>query len=88
MFGRSGENSKKNEVGGNGRAVDHDAGGLSRVSSESASAGSNYNTVLRAINQLEQLKILTLANKAKRGRVYCAHAVLKILKEPARLTPA
>jgi len=47
----------------------------------------SYNTVLRAIKQLEQLKILSLANEAKRGRVYCARAVLKILEEPARLTP-
>jgi hypothetical protein len=48
----------------------------------------SYNTIVRAIQQLEQSKILSLANEAKRGRVYCANAVLEILEEPARLRPA
>ena len=47
-----------------------------------------YNTVLRAIGQLEKLKVLKKVTEAKRDRVYCAKALLDILEEPARLTPA
>jgi Fic family protein len=46
-----------------------------------------YNTVMRAIGQLEKLKVLQEVSEAKRDRVYCAKAVLTILEEPARLTP-
>lgn len=47
-----------------------------------------YNTVMRAIEQLENLKVLKKVSEAKRDRVYCAKAILDILEEPARLTPA
>lgn len=47
-----------------------------------------YNTVMRAIEQLEKLKVLKKVSEAKRDRVYCAKAILDILEEPARLTPA
>ncbi len=47
-----------------------------------------YNTVMRAIGQLEKLKVLKEVSEAKRDRVYCAKAVLDILEEPARLPPA
>jgi Fic family protein len=46
-----------------------------------------YNTVIRAIGQLEKLKVLKQVSEAKRDRVYCAKAILDILEEPARLTP-
>lgn len=46
-----------------------------------------YNTVMRAIGQLEKLNIMKEVSKAKRDRVYCAKALLDILEEPARLTP-
>ena len=46
-----------------------------------------YNTVMRAIGQLEKLKVLKEVSEAKRDRVYCAKAILDILEEPARLTP-
>lgn len=47
-----------------------------------------YNTVMRAIGQLESLGALKEVSGAKRGRVYCATAILDILEEPARLHPA
>lgn len=47
-----------------------------------------YNTVMRAIEQLEKRKVLTKVSEARRDRVYCAKAILDILEEPARLTPA
>lgn len=47
-----------------------------------------YNTVMRAIGQLEKLKVLKEVSEAKRDRVYCAKPILDILEEPARLTPA
>lgn len=47
-----------------------------------------YNTVMRAIGQLEKGKVLHEVSEAKRDRVYCAKAILEILEEPARLTPA
>ncbi|MFM8471829.1 MAG: Fic family protein [Limisphaerales bacterium] len=46
-----------------------------------------YNTIMRAIGQLERMKIVERASDAKRHRVYCARSLLKILEEPARLTP-
>ena len=47
-----------------------------------------YNTVMRAIGQLEKRKVLKEVSEAKRERVYCAKAILDIPEEPARLTPA
>jgi Fic family protein len=46
-----------------------------------------YNTVMRAIGQLEEEGILIEVSGGKRDRVYCAQALLKILEEPARLVP-
>lgn len=46
-----------------------------------------YNTIMRAIGQLERMKIVERASDAKRDRVYCARPLLDILEEPARLTP-
>lgn len=50
--------------------------------------GLAYNTVTRAIGQLEKMKVLREVSEAKRDRVYCAKVILDILEEPARLTPA
>jgi hypothetical protein len=47
-----------------------------------------YNTVMRAIGQLQDQGILTAATAAKRGRLFCAQSLLDILEEPARLTPS
>ncbi len=47
-----------------------------------------YNTAMRAIGQLEKLKVLNQVSESRRDRVYCAKAILDILEEPARLTPA
>jgi hypothetical protein len=44
-----------------------------------------YNTVLRAIGQLETAGIIREISEAKRHRVWCAKALLEILEEPARL---
>ncbi len=49
--------------------------------------GLAYNTVMRAIGLLRELGVVTAATEAKRGRVFCAKAILDILEEPARLTP-
>ncbi|MBU6400707.1 MAG: Fic family protein [Verrucomicrobia bacterium] len=49
--------------------------------------GLAYNTVMRAIRQLQERKILSLVSEVKRGRVFCARPLLDILEEPARLTP-
>lgn len=48
--------------------------------------GLAYNTVMRAIGQLEKRKVMKKVSEAKRDRVYCAKAILDILEEPARLT--
>ncbi len=48
--------------------------------------GLAYNTVRRAISQLQAEGILTAATEAKRGRLFCAKPLLDILEEPARLT--
>jgi Fic family protein len=47
-----------------------------------------YNTVMRAIRQLQAQGIVTAATEAKRGRLFCAKSLLDILEEPARLTPS
>lgn len=46
-----------------------------------------YNTVMRAIGQLQAQGIVITTTEAKRDRVFCAKALLDILEEPARLTP-
>jgi Fic family protein len=46
-----------------------------------------YNTSMRAIGQLEKMRILEEVGEAKRDRVYCAKAIMDILEEPARLMP-
>jgi Fic family protein len=46
-----------------------------------------YNTVMRAISLLQEQGIVAAVTEAKRGRVFCAKALLDILEEPARLTP-
>ena len=47
-----------------------------------------FTTAQRAIERLQHLGIVRLVGKAKRDRVYCAHALLDILEEPAHLTTA
>lgn len=46
-----------------------------------------FTTAQRAIERLERLKIVKQVGEAKRGRVYCADALLAILEEPAELPP-
>jgi Fic family protein len=46
-----------------------------------------YNTIARAIGQLEARGIVKEVSGAKRDRAYCAQALLDILEEPARLAP-
>jgi len=50
--------------------------------------GIAYNTVMRAIGQLEKQGIVKEVSGAKRDRVYCAKKLLDILEEPAQLKPA
>jgi len=47
-----------------------------------------YTTAQRAMERLESLGILTETTDARRDRVYCATAILKILEEPANLRPS
>jgi Fic family protein len=47
----------------------------------------SYNAVMRGISLLEKRGILSRVGDAKRDRVFCAQAVMKILDEPARLVP-
>lgn len=49
--------------------------------------GLAFTTVQRAMEKLEKLGIVKEISKARRGRVYCAKALLEILEEPASLTP-
>jgi Fic family protein len=44
-----------------------------------------FTTTQRAIDRLESAGIVTLTGEAKRNRVYCARAILKILEEPPQL---
>ncbi len=46
-----------------------------------------FTTAQRAMERLGAAGILKQVNQAKRDRVYCATALLKILEEPARLVP-
>ena len=50
--------------------------------------GLAYNTVTRAIGQLEKQGIVKEVSGAKRDRVYCAKKLLQIFEEPAQLKPA
>jgi Fic family protein len=52
------------------------------------SLGVAFNTVLRAIGQLEKQGIVKEVSGAKRDRAYCAQKLLAILEEPAQLRPA
>jgi Fic family protein len=46
-----------------------------------------FTTAQRAVQLLESHGILRQTTDAKRGRVYCAQAILDVLEEPANLTP-
>ena len=46
-----------------------------------------FTTAQRAVDRLQAAGILKQVNEARRDRVYCATALLKILEEPARLVP-
>jgi cell filamentation protein, protein adenylyltransferase len=50
--------------------------------------GLAYNTIMRAIGQLENQGIVKEVSGAKRDRVYCAKKLLQILEEPPQLKPA
>lgn len=47
-----------------------------------------YNTVMRAITQLEKTGIVKEVSGARRDRVYCAKKLLQIFEEPPQLKPA
>ncbi len=49
--------------------------------------GVAYTTAQRAIERLESLSIVAQVGKAKRGRVFCARALLQVLEAPATLHP-
>ena len=49
--------------------------------------GVAYTTAQRAVERLESLSIMTQTTDAKRDRLYCARAILRILEEPANLVP-
>lgn len=46
-----------------------------------------FTTAQRAVDRLQKAGILKQVNRARRDRVYCSTALLKILEEPARLVP-
>ena len=46
-----------------------------------------FSTASRAIDRLVELGILHQVDERRRDRAYCATAILKILEEPAKLTP-
>ncbi len=46
-----------------------------------------FSTAQRTIDQMQRLKILEQVDEKKRGRVYCAKAILKILEAPAQIIP-
>jgi cell filamentation protein, protein adenylyltransferase len=52
----------------------------------SEALGIAFTTAQRTIQRLERAGIVKQVGEAKRGRVYCAQALLSILEEPARLT--
>ncbi len=47
-----------------------------------------FNTVMRALGQLEKRGIVKETSGGRRDRVYCAKALLDILEKPAQLQPA
>jgi Fic family protein len=49
-----------------------------------ARLGIAFTTAQRAIDRLKEAGFVTLADEARRNRVYCARAILEILDEPAR----
>ena len=51
----------------------------------SETLGIAFTTAQRTIERLERAGIVKQVGEAKRGRVYCARALLDILEEPARL---
>jgi Fic family protein len=55
------------------------------VSGVAKRLGVAYTTAQRAIQRLVESSILRPLTDAKRDRVYCAEAILKVLEEPARL---
>ena len=50
--------------------------------------GLAYNTIVRAIGQLERQGIVREVTGAQRDRVYCAEKLLQIFEEPPQLEPA
>ena len=46
-----------------------------------------YNTAATALRRLSRMRIVKQVGNARRGRVFCAQALLDILEEPARLRP-
>lgn len=50
--------------------------------------GLAYNTVMRAIRQLEKQGMVKEVSGGKRDRVYCAKKLLQIFEEPPQLKPA
>jgi Fic family protein len=46
-----------------------------------------FTTAQRAVEKLESLGVLEQITDSRRGRVYCATAIMSILDEPARLRP-
>lgn len=55
------------------------------VGSMSRKLGVAFTTAQRAIDKLESRGILNRTSSAKRDRVYCASAIMRILDEPAKL---
>lgn len=51
----------------------------------SESMKASYTTVQRAVEKLEELKIVFEVTKNKRNRVYCAKEILTILEEPIKI---
>jgi Fic family protein len=49
--------------------------------------GVAFTTAQRAIKKLKEASIVEVVGHARRGRVYCAKAILDILEEPAKLSP-
>jgi DNA-binding transcriptional MocR family regulator len=46
-----------------------------------------YNTIMRAIGQLEKHGIVKEVSGAKRDRVYCARKLLQVFEEPPQIKP-
>jgi hypothetical protein len=46
-----------------------------------------FTTAQRAIQRLEQKRVVKWTNDARRNRVYCAQELLDILEVPAQLKP-